>query len=591
MRCARCGSETDALPCSQCGEEPRLDGRFRLLALLGRGAHGSTWRAVDDLTGQARAIKELPLRLGTPDKVVALFRREAEVLGQIDHPGVPRLHEVLETGRGRSRTLWLVLELIEGESLEARLRSHRFSVEEVLEAVRGIARVLDWLHRRSPPIVHRDVKPANVLQTPEGRWVLVDFGAVRDALRDEDLGGSTVAGTFGYMAPEQFAGDAGPRSDVYGLGALAVALLTRQEPRTLQGATGRMDWHPHARPPAPVTALLDRMLSPERQDRPDARQVITAIDGLLEGGLAETAPEPTEPGPSADLPAAPGPPGEAVPMVADGTSLAPEVDGTRIRLGTMARRAPDPKDATDLADLLEHLLDMPGRGVWSGGSYRWRSSPLASNRRRVQVSIVPTGQGASVRVSEDLQGFLGGMYGGLIGGIGGGVGGGVGWLSFAEGGVLSGLTFVALVLVGAYSVATAGVRHAKRQRLAELDHALDGLEEHLGGAVRARPDVLLPPAPGPAMIGGGLAFAMAVVVILGATGVLGVGLPWWIVFAFVFVFVGGRKKRRHLQHERDRVRRPRALPGPRDDGWERWELEDLDADEERVRGKGGRHKG
>ena len=124
------------------------------------------------------------------------------------------------------------MEKIEGESLAAlRKRGGALSEGEVVRLLRDAAEVLDYLHGRAPPVIHRDLKPGNVIRRPDGSFAFVDFGAVRDKLRPE--GGSTVVGTFGYMAPEQFQGRALPASDVYAIGATALAMLTGQQPEDL----------------------------------------------------------------------------------------------------------------------------------------------------------------------------------------------------------------------------------------------------------------------------------------------------------------------------------------------------------------------
>jgi hypothetical protein len=128
--------------------------------------------------------------------------------------------------------------------------------------------------------VHRDLKPKNLMRRADGALLLIDFGSVKDALSDPQLGGSTVAGTFGYMAPEQFAGDACPRSDLYALGATAVALLARQEPRTLLEG-GRLVWRDRVRVSAPTAALLEALLAVDPEDRPaGAGEVLRRIRAL-----------------------------------------------------------------------------------------------------------------------------------------------------------------------------------------------------------------------------------------------------------------------------------------------------------------------
>jgi hypothetical protein len=128
--------------------------------------------------------------------------------------------------------LYLVMEKIEGETLAARRRrGHALSHEEVVRFLREAGECLRYLHGHAPPIVHRDIKPGNVILRPDGSYCLVDFGSVRARLKPE--GGSTVVGTFGYMAPEQFQGRAAPGSDVYAVAATALSLLTGREPEEL----------------------------------------------------------------------------------------------------------------------------------------------------------------------------------------------------------------------------------------------------------------------------------------------------------------------------------------------------------------------
>jgi hypothetical protein len=269
MLCAHCTQPTDHEPCEHCGEPPLLDGRYRLEAVLGRGATGTTWRAVDP-TGEAVAIKSMPLARLAGGKERELLEREVRVLRELSHPGIPAYVEHLFVSEGPDTTLWLVQELVPGRSLAEELEDHRYSPREVLAIIAELAGILDHLHSLSPPVIHRDIKPGNVMRRPDGRLELIDFGSVRDVAKGS-LGGSTVAGTFGYMAPEQFAGDAEPRSDLYGLGALAVALLTRKEPQSLSDHANRLRWADHARVTGALHDLINRLVEPNLERRaPDA---------------------------------------------------------------------------------------------------------------------------------------------------------------------------------------------------------------------------------------------------------------------------------------------------------------------------------
>ncbi len=264
MICAHCGESAEGM---HCGAEPRLDGRYALLRVLGEGGSGTTWYATDQ-AGHGFAIKEMSLWRARDPKARELIRREARILRELDHPGIPRYQEHFELGAGRSRALYIVQEFVEGETLASELGTKRLSEAEVLDLADEVLSILAYLHALSPPVIHRDVKPANILRRPDGRLALVDFGSVRDALKDSVMGGSTVAGTFGFMAPEQFTGAATPPTDLYGLGATLVAILSRRPPHTLVGANGVLRWQDVVAVRLGTRQLLEGLLHPDPDERP-----------------------------------------------------------------------------------------------------------------------------------------------------------------------------------------------------------------------------------------------------------------------------------------------------------------------------------
>jgi hypothetical protein len=248
-------------------DEMLQGGRYVLRGPLGEGSQGRTYEAFDRRDGRMVAIKRFDVRGARTWKGAELAEREARVLQSLSHPKLPRYIDHFEEGGA----LCLVMEKIEGETLATlRARGVALPPDDVFRFLEDASSVLDYLHRRPVPVVHRDLKPGNVIRRSDGTFAFVDFGAVRDKLRPE--GGSTVVGTFGYMAPEQFQGRALPASDVYAVGATALALLTGCEPETLPhrglaidvraAIGGRID-------PAFVR-VLERMLDPD-PDRRAAR--------------------------------------------------------------------------------------------------------------------------------------------------------------------------------------------------------------------------------------------------------------------------------------------------------------------------------
>jgi hypothetical protein len=258
-------------------------GRYVVTRTLGEGAQGDTLEAVDKQAGRLVAVKRFQVRGAKRWKDVELAEREARVLESLSHPSLPAHVEHFEEGGA----LYLVMENIKGESLAAlRRRGATLGRDDVVRFLREASAILDYLHGRAPPVFHRDIKPGNVIRRPDGSFALVDFGAVRDRMKPG--GGSTVVGTFGYMAPEQFQGRAQPGSDVYAVGATALAMLTGHEPEELphQGLridvaaalAGRVD-------PA-LVEVLAAMLEPDPDLRPAAiRPLLPRLDaGRAPGG-------------------------------------------------------------------------------------------------------------------------------------------------------------------------------------------------------------------------------------------------------------------------------------------------------------------
>jgi hypothetical protein len=248
------------------------DGRYAVTRKLGEGSQAATFEAVDKKHGALVAIKRFRVRGATSWKEVELAEREARVLAALSAssspampPSLPRYIEHFE----EDGELYLVTELIEGESLlTLRKRGALTTEAEVVRLLRDASVALDFIHRRSPPVVHRDIKPSNVLRRRDGSFAFIDFGSVRDRLKPE--GGSTVVGTFGYMAPEQFQGRAMPASDVYSVGATALSMLTGAEPESLPHKGLAIDVQAalagHNASPAMVAALR-AMLEPDPDKR------------------------------------------------------------------------------------------------------------------------------------------------------------------------------------------------------------------------------------------------------------------------------------------------------------------------------------
>jgi serine/threonine protein kinase len=268
------------------------NGRYEVRGVLGEGAQGLTYDAVDVQSGRPVAIKRFDVRGAKSWKDVELAEREARVLSSIDHPMVPRYIEHFED----EGSLYLVMEKVEGETLESLRQRGPLPEDEVRRFLACADRALTYLHGRSSPVVHRDIKPRNVVRRADGSYVLVDFGAVSELLARR--AGSTVIGTIGYMAPEQLQGRAMPSTDVYAVGATALAALTGVEPDQLPHRGLRVDVRGalEGKASPDLIASLEQMLEPDPDKRPSSLAAI--LDGVHAGRSARRSSAP----PSRDVP-------------------------------------------------------------------------------------------------------------------------------------------------------------------------------------------------------------------------------------------------------------------------------------------------
>lgn len=260
------------------------DGRYQLLGILGEGSMGRTYLA-DSEAGKV-AIKALyPSRLATA-KDLQLFVREAEVLQKLSHPRIPTYIDAFDEGEGEAVRYHLVQQYVEGDTLRAVLtRGDRFDEASAGALMDQLLVVLEYMHGCDPTVVHRDLKPDNIiLQAEDEAPTLVDFGAVREVVRLTMGGGSTIIGTYGYMPPEQLMGRALPASDIYSLGITVLELLTRQVPQDLHGQDVER-LIAEAPLTEPFRRVLRRACAPNLTDRyQSVEQVRKDLHAALEGG-------------------------------------------------------------------------------------------------------------------------------------------------------------------------------------------------------------------------------------------------------------------------------------------------------------------
>ncbi|MBI3179715.1 MAG: serine/threonine protein kinase [Deltaproteobacteria bacterium] len=443
--------------------------------MIGHGANGSTYRCRDEVTGELVAVKELPLGPAATLKALELAEREATVLRQLHHAKIPKYLDHFTAGQGKHSAHVLVQELIEGHDLSKELEARRFNEEEVLRLTEEILEVLEYLHTLSPPVIHRDIKPRNVIRRPDGTHALVDFGSVRDAIKNPDLGGSTIAGTFGFMAPEQLVGDAHPSSDLYGLGALAVSLLTRKAPATF-GTDLRSAWVLHAQPSPVTRAFIDRLIDPDPGRRP--RSAVEAK--ALLSALRRNPPPLDEPtralatsASSRSIQVAPVESG-ALDLLRGG----PGSHRTARVLGLQMQQL----ELGQVVGVIEEAFGRTGLPQVVGTSLRWRSA----DTRLIEVAVEPHAEGTRVRINENFSQLAGALYGGLVGGGAGGLGGGFAWLAHMLAGPAGVAGWMAVTVIGTVSLARYSYGRTVEKRTQQQVEALDRIEAGLRAIAVAR---------------------------------------------------------------------------------------------------------
>jgi hypothetical protein len=244
-----------------------LAGRYRIERFLAGGGMGLVYVAHDlRLADRRCAIKEIFDRFTSSEeraRAIEYFHREADTLAQLKHPSIPAIFDRF----GEGNCHYLVMDFVEGTNLEEELATRGGALPEgrVIDIARELCEVLSYLHSFRPPIIYRDMKPGNVILTPTGRVVLIDFGIARIF---SPQGKATLIGTPGFAPPEQYTGTVDERSDIYSLAATLHYLLTGRDPEKNP---------PFSFPPVHtlkpdaspfLAAAIDQALSYKVEDRP-----------------------------------------------------------------------------------------------------------------------------------------------------------------------------------------------------------------------------------------------------------------------------------------------------------------------------------
>lgn len=240
-----------------------IDGKYEVLREIGRGGMSVVYLAMDTRLNKQWAVKEIRKKgNGKNDEVVVnSLLAEANLMKRLDHPSLPRIVDIIDNGL----TIYVVMDYIEGESLDKILNEYGAQSEEmVIGWAKQLCDALGYLHSQKPPIIYRDMKPANVMLKPEGNIKIIDFGIARE-YKEQNLADTTVLGTKGYAPPEQYSGQTDARSDIFALGMTMHHLLTGIDPRSGEAYAPVRQWNPELS--EGIEIIIDRCVEPAAENR------------------------------------------------------------------------------------------------------------------------------------------------------------------------------------------------------------------------------------------------------------------------------------------------------------------------------------
>lgn len=240
-----------------------IDGKYEILREIGHGGMSVVYLAMDTHLNKQWAVKEIKKKgSGKNDEIIVnSLLAEANLMKRLDHAALPRIVDIIDNGV----TIYVVMDYIEGESLDKILNEYGAQPEDlVIGWAMQLCDALAYLHAQKPPIIYRDMKPANIMLKPEGNIKIIDFGIARE-YKEQSLADTTVLGTKGYAPPEQYSGQTDARSDIFALGMTMHHLLTGIDPRSGEAYAPVRMWNPELS--EGIELIIDKCVEPAPENR------------------------------------------------------------------------------------------------------------------------------------------------------------------------------------------------------------------------------------------------------------------------------------------------------------------------------------
>lgn len=260
-----------------------IDGKYEILKQIGKGGMSTVYLAMDKRLNKQWAVKEIS-RKGfgkNNEEIVNEVPVDAEMMKALDHPAIPTIVDIID--HRDNEFIYVVMDYVEGESLDKVLAEYGAQSQDmVIDWAKQICDAFSYLHSQKPPIIYRDMKPANVMLKPEGNIKIIDFGIARE-YKEGNLADTTVLGTKGYASPEHYGGrQTDERSDIYTLGMTMHHLLTGVDPRPADYIYAPIrQWNPELS--GGLERIIDKCVSPDPKDRyQNCNELLYALDHYTE---------------------------------------------------------------------------------------------------------------------------------------------------------------------------------------------------------------------------------------------------------------------------------------------------------------------
>lgn len=259
-----------------------LEGKYKIIDQIGKGGMSTVYLAMDTRLNKQWAVKEIS-RTGfgkNNEEIVNEVPPDAEMMKKLDHPAIPTIVDIID--RKENNFIYVVMDYVEGESLDKVIDEYGAQSQElVIEWAKQICDAFSYIHSQKPPIIYRDMKPANIMLKPDGNIKIIDFGIARE-YKEQNSADTTALGTRGYASPEHFGGRTDARSDIFTLGMTMHHLLTGVDPRSPEYEYAPIrQWNPELSDG--LERIIDKCVSPDRKDRyQNCNELLYALDHYKE---------------------------------------------------------------------------------------------------------------------------------------------------------------------------------------------------------------------------------------------------------------------------------------------------------------------